>query len=390
MDSTSTVENRINLLIGGDLVPTQSNASYFMDGSVENIFPQDVMRLFEEADLFAFNLETPLAEKRTPIEKEGPCFFTWTKCVEGIKKMHPSVVTLANNHILDQGEEGLYSTMRTLHDASIPFLGVGRNSQEAARPFYINVKGKTICIYGCVEHEYSCATPKHCGANAFVPFDSIDQIREASQKSDILIVLYHGGKEYYEYPSPNLQRRCRKMVEAGADVILCQHSHCIGTYEEYKNGKILYGQGNLLLDQYVKAYEKYFSSGLLIQIVIEESTVRLEFIPIMKNGPSIRLANEEEKKKIISEIMNRTTEIQDPEFVESHFKEYVMKYGYRYSFRISRLGYIISSIDNRFFGGKILNRNYKYLMAKHRRLALENSLQCEVHNEVIRTFLSNR
>lgn len=61
-------------------------------------------------------------------------------------------------------------------------------------------------------------------------------------------MLYHGGKEYYRYSSPNLQKTCRKMTEKGADLVLCQHSHCIGSYEEYNDSTILYGQGNFIFN----------------------------------------------------------------------------------------------------------------------------------------------
>lgn len=69
-----------------------------------------------------------------------------------------------------------------------------------------------------------------------------------SNACDYTIVLYHGGKEHYRFPSPNLQKYCRKFIEKGANIVICQHSHCIGCEENYKNGKIIYGQGNFLFD----------------------------------------------------------------------------------------------------------------------------------------------
>ena len=201
------------------------------------------------------------------------------------------------------------------------------------------------------------------------------------------MVLYHGGKEYYEYPSPELQRRCHKMIEAGADFVICQHSHCVGTTEAYGSGHILYGQGNFILDRYVKAYEVFFQTGLLVEICCDGKTFDWNLIPIKKNGNAVRMANKKESFDILEGIRNREEEIKKDGFVEKQFKKYVDRIGYRYVYRISRFGYILSSIDNRFFGGKILNRDGKKSMGKHHRLALLNCLQCEVHNEVIRTYL---
>ena len=76
----------------------------------------------------------------------------------------------------------------------------------------------------------------------------VDPAEQKDNKCDYTIVLYHGGKEYYRYPSPNLQRVCRYMIEKGTDLVICQHSHCIGCEENYLSGKIVYGQGNFIFD----------------------------------------------------------------------------------------------------------------------------------------------
>lgn len=60
------------------------------------------------------------------------------------------------------------------------------------------------------------------------------------------------------------------MVDCGADMIICQHSHCIGSFEKYKQSGILYGQGNFILDNYVKAYEKYFQESVLVEITLDK------------------------------------------------------------------------------------------------------------------------
>ncbi len=63
---------------------------------------------------------------------------------------------------------------------------------------------------------------------------------------DKIIVILHGGIEYYPFPSPELQDKCHFLIEEGADIIVCQHTHCAGCIEEYLNGYIIYGQGNLI------------------------------------------------------------------------------------------------------------------------------------------------
>ena len=76
-----------------------------------------------------------------------------------------------------------------------------------------------------------------------------------------VIVLYHGGLEKYRYPSPQLRRVCRKFVEKGADLVVCQHSHSVGCMEAFGGGNIVYGQGNLLFARYGG---EHWNTGLLI------------------------------------------------------------------------------------------------------------------------------
>lgn len=384
------MNKKLSIIIGGDIVPTKSNLQYFESGNIESIIDKDIREILSNADIRIFNIETPICDERTPIEKEGPCFSTSRKSVNGIKALNPTLVTLANNHILDQGLSGLKSTIEILNKKKISFTGIGKNYIDANKAFYIEKNGLRIGIYGCTEHEYSVATNKFPGATPFEALDIVDTIREIKTSCDCLIILYHGGKEYYEYPSPELQKRCHKMIKAGADFIICQHSHCIGTLENYMNGKILYGQGNFILDRYIKAYEKYFQSSLLVRIDICEGEFNWEMIPIKKEGCGIRIASNEEAKPILESMHIRKLQITDVDFVEKKYKEYVNTVAFRWIIRLSRFGYIVSFIDNKFLKGKLLNRDLKRILGKHQRLAIENCLQCEVHNEILRAYLQNR
>ena len=381
--------NKVSIIIGGDIVPTSSNLELFESGQITEIVSEEIMEYLENSDIRIFNLETPICDKPSPIEKEGPCFLTSTKSIEGIKQLNPTLLTLANNHILDQGAKGLISTIEILNKNNISYVGVGDNLKDANNTYFIEKSNYVIGIYACVEHEYSIATRNSMGANPFDPFDSIEELNRAKNKCDILIVLYHGGKEYYEYPSPELQKRCHKMVEAGADIILCQHSHCVGTSESYMGAKILYGQGNFILDKYIKAFEAFFQTGLIVKIDVKDKMFDWELIPIKKEGNGIRLATKEEAKDILNKIDKREEQIKDDDFVETNFREYANLNAYRLLFRTKRFGYILSSIDNRFFGGKLLKKDFKKAMGTHSRLAYENILQCETHNEMLRTYLKS-
>lgn len=268
----------MQLLVAGDLVPTQSNIDLFNKDDTKSLLGEELYSLWDSVDIRIFNLEVPLTDKEEPILKCGPNLIAPTSTINGIKALNPSLIALANNHILDQGEQGLNSTRDILNRNNIPFVGVGDDLSQANKPYIIQQGGLKIGVYNCAEHEFTIATETTSGANPFDPLESLDHIHNLKDKCDYVIVLYHGGKEHYRYPSPYLQKVCRKIAEKGADLVICQHSHCIGCYEQYKNSKIIYGQGNFIFDL---SDSKYWQTSLLIKIEIKNG-FNIEYVPIVK------------------------------------------------------------------------------------------------------------
>ncbi|MFR5171890.1 MAG: CapA family protein [Clostridium paraputrificum] len=273
----------MSILIGADLVPTKSNMEFFESGNITELIDERLIVELNQARYRIFNLEVPLVDKETPIKKCGPNLIAPTQSVLGIKKLGVNFFTLANNHILDQGEEGLFSTINTLTDAGIAFAGAGNTLEEASKPFIFEFNGKKVGVYCCAEHEFSILSESRAGANPFDPLESLDHVQDLKNKTDYVIVLYHGGKEHYRYPSPYLQRVCRKMIEKGANLVICQHTHCIGCEEKYKSGTIVYGQGNFLFDM---SENEYWQTSIVIRI---KDNFEIEYIPLKKNGLKVQI-----------------------------------------------------------------------------------------------------
>ena len=250
----------MQIIIGADLVPTSSNSGLFSSGKVEELVDASLMKILNESDYRIFNLEVPLSDVERPIVKCGPNLIAPSATIAGFKALHVDLLTLANNHILDQGEKGLSSTLQALSQHNIEYVGAGMDSEQAAQPFIFSFSEKKIGVYACAEHEFSIATVLTAGANPFDPLWSFDHVSSLKEKCDYVIILYHGGKEHYRYPSPGLQKVCRRFIDKGADLVVCQHSHCIGCEEKYNNGTIVYGQGNFLFDLIIKYIYRIFFS----------------------------------------------------------------------------------------------------------------------------------
>ena len=364
------------ILIGADFVPVKSNIELFCSGDGEKLFGKELLELLNSADYRIFNLETPLCDEGSPISKCGANFKAPSKTVNGYRAAKADLLTLANNHILDQGKQGLDSTRKVLNDNGISYVGVGDTPGDAAVPFLFSVKEKRIGVYACAEHEFSIVSENRAGANPFDPLESLDHIAELKKQCDYLIVLYHGGKEYYRYPSPALQKVCRKLVEKGADLVVCQHSHCIGCEEKYLDGTIVYGQGNFLFDN---SDNEMWQTGLLIGV---DYDFNVKYFPIQKNGNSVRLAQGEKKAEILASFDSRSREIAKKGFVESSFKELSVKSVDAYLMALNGKRSVVFRALNKLSGYR-LNGLVLRKYGSTERIKILNTVECESIREVL-------
>jgi len=310
----------LEILIGADVAPTDSNREEFQKEQPKLLFG-GLQEIWQGADARLINLESPLADCETKLDKCGPNMVASSICARGVASLKPDAVSLCNNHILDYGAEGLHSTMAALKTAGVVYFGAGEDLDEADRPHYFVKNGVQIGVYAVCEHEFSVATDRTPGANPLNILELGDRIRDIRSNCDRLIVLYHGGRENYPYPSPKLQGACRKMAECGASLVLCQHSHCIGCYEKWENATIVYGQGNFIFD--VEDGEPCFDTGLLVRYGIGNfGADKVSFVPIVRTKGGAALANEAKAEEILDEFETRSRRIRVQGFVEARFKAY--------------------------------------------------------------------
>ncbi len=369
----------MEILVGGDLVPTAANFDLFDKANTEELLGSELYSIWSSADIRLFNLEAPLTDELEPIDKNGPCLAAPESSMKGIASLNPSLVALANNHILDQGADGLERTQHLLEKHNIPFIGAGINLREAAKPYIFTEDKMKIGIYNCAEHEFSIATENTPGANPFDPLESLDHIVDLKSKCDYVIVLYHGGKEHYRYPSPNLQRICRKMSDKGADLVVCQHSHCIGCFEEYNGATIVYGQGNFVFSKYDN---EFWNTSLLIKVSVKRNMV-VNYIPIMKSNNSIKLADEKSASTILEAFIKRSGEMLQEGFIKQNYIQFAMSYFSNYIRNIAGFGKWKTIIDNRLLKGYISRHKYK----NKQLLAIQNYIECEAHRELFLTYI---
>ncbi len=370
----------MQLLIAGDLVPKEVNVPLFNNADLKTLLGDDLLAIWLKADIRIFNLETPLYNDHNPISKYGPNLQAPISTITGIKALNPNLVTLANNHILDHGVEGLKSTVKILKEHNVPYVGVGRNVDEAKLPYIIQAKNKSIGVYACTEHEFSYAETNKAGANPFDILEIFTEIKHLKTKTDYLVVLYHGGKELYQYPSPFLQKVCRKLILSGADLVVCQHSHCLGSYEVYHQGTIVYGQGNFIFNAHYN--RELWNTSVIINLTIADM-VKINYLPIIRTKNGVRMANEVETKDILTSFYTRSNKLLIPDFIEKEYRKFALKLVNNYLTKFAGFGKTLRRIDKYLLRGKLLKLKYP----KKRKLALRNFIECESHRELLLTGL---
>lgn len=362
----SVLDMKAKLVILGDLYPKTIKE-----------FP-----VLPENDFCIANLECAFTDSNQEIKKDGPSLKVPKERVSVLKKMGVNLVGLANNHVCDFSVTGFKDTLSILEQNGIKHFG------EFSKGSTIEIiNGKRIGFYFVCEHQYNHFEKEQFGVNLFEPERCYEEIEQLKAKSDFVIVLFHGGKEYYEYPTPLQQATCHKFVDSGADVVLCQHSHCVGSEEKYQNSVILYGQGNFIFPY---SENEHFKSGLIVQIEIDDNnSFRISYLPTIHEKPDvIEIAAKDKAEKIMRSFFERSNKLSD-ETSEKLYDAYVEKCGFDFLYRLFNKSKFYIRLDtSRFFKNrmmkKYIRKNQNYL------LYLYNYFNCETHVEYIKAILDKQ
>ena len=241
----------MKILIAGDFCQGYRVDALVKERRYGKLF-DEVKPIIESADYSIVNFEFPVVldkDAARPIPKCGPNLEGTIESIEAIKYAGFKCCTLANNHILDQGEQCCLDTKNELEKAGVDTVGVGSNLSEAGEIFYKEIDGETLAIINCCEHEFSIATETSAGANPLNPVRQYYAIQEAKKKADYVLVIVHGGHEHYQLPSPRMKETYRFFVDAGADAVVNHHQHCYSGYDVYYDKPIFYGLGNFCFDE---------------------------------------------------------------------------------------------------------------------------------------------
>jgi len=285
----------ITLLFSGDFAPLEEQRT-----GPEADFSA-IRELLDNCDLHITNLECPITSSDKSIRKAGPSIKANPKGAELLGRAGVGLACMANNHIFDYGEEGFSETIEICRMNGIKMTGiVSRAVKETESPIY-EIKGTRIGFLNYCEHEFSVREKGLMGARGYDPVDAFHDIKKMREDADRVIVIYHGGNEYYPLPRPDLKKDFHFLADAGADAVIGHHTHVYSGIEDYRGRPLVYSLGNFFFP--LQEEPESWNRGLLCRLKIDDS-VTAELIPVIqcRNGLRVEIPPETETKEILSEI----------------------------------------------------------------------------------------
>ncbi|WP_379153809.1 CapA family protein [Paenibacillus sp. sgz5001063] len=210
----------------------------------------DLDGMFKKDDLSILNLETPITTGGVGAANKQFVFKGEPRALDSLKAAGVDAVNLANNHTLDQGEEGLLDTLNHLNKRGIPYVGGGANAAEAYSAKYFERNGIRIALLGFTRvlpaMEWQAQAGKPGVASVYDSAEALKVIAGARKKADLVIVMVHWGKERMEQYDSVQQALGRSFIDAGADLVMGGHPHVLQGIEPYKGKWIAYSTGNFI------------------------------------------------------------------------------------------------------------------------------------------------
>lgn len=256
---------------------------------------EEIMARFTQASINVANLETTLtlSTSRTPGQ-------LWPLKAE--PRANPildlfDVFSLANNHMLDYSRKGLEDTILFLSTEGKGYFGAGLNEEQAWKPLRIEVDHFKIAFMGFTR--WNNARGSKCGTTPQNFARIAKTIRNLKQKKYFVVVCPHWNYEYVDYPAPYDRKFAKKVIEAGADLIVGSHPHCMQGFEVYHGRYIFHSLGNFIFlhdfnhpifhfPELKYQRNKLFETVILTIDIQRDLSYRVNLLPMYTAGNGIR------------------------------------------------------------------------------------------------------
>lgn len=341
---------------------------------------ESLKNLLFSCDYRICNFEGPLDDGiNRSVKKSGPRLKMPLSSLDLLKRLNINALTLANNHILDEGYDGFYYTISNLK--GFDYVGVG-DWTTAYRPLIVPFGEKKVGVINFCEMQFGMLYDELYQGNnsigcAWINHHKVNKlIIDTKKEVDVLIAICHAGVENINIPLPEWRVRYREFIELGCDAVIAHHPHVIQGFEVYNNKPICYSLGNFCFPQISKKNDDKWNMGAIAVLNIDSNKIKLDMHCCIFKDDKLEICENSDGMSHIKQL-----------------NSYLI--GELYLNKIN--DYCTLKLDNYwklFAAGGLFNprkmtlKNYGRLcLGKYDYVHLLNNLQCESHRWVIERAL---
>ena len=287
-------EDHAVLIFAGDVLLQDNITQAWEADGLDGILSSDLQEELFDADLLMVNEEFPFGTGGEPDAGKQYTFQADPFYVEIFQEMGVDIVSLANNHVLDYGQDVLSQTFDILDEAGIAYAGAGETLERAMEWESFDLDGTKVGIL-CASRVYPSADwdVRNSQPGVFSTYDEtllVEQIEAAKEENDLVIVYVHWGVEKEETPEDYQRALAQAYIDAGADLVIGCHPHVLQGIEYYEGVPIVYSLGNFLFNEAID------QTALLKVYLDEEDGLALQLIAAeAENSLTRALSGEEEE-----------------------------------------------------------------------------------------------
>ena len=272
-------DSALTVVLTGDILLDRGVRKAIEHHGVDHLFSDGVDSVFHAAQVVVGNLECPATTIEAPVFKKF-IFRAEPSWLEALQRHGVTHLNLANNHSIDQGRRGLIDTKENILAAGMVPIGAGANMAEASEPVLLAEQPRKVWLVPSLRlalENYAYLTDKPCVSQE--PMDSLLQRVYRLRQQDstaVIIVSLHWGAEHKLVPVPRQRLDAHLLIQAGADVLVCHHTHTLQTIEDYQGHMIYYSVGNFIFDQ----HKPLNSEACMVRLDITADSMAVTTMPV--------------------------------------------------------------------------------------------------------------
>lgn len=298
-ERSGKTEGEAEVLIAGDLCFAEEGfvLDYYDEtGELSECISPELLTMMNETDLFYLNHEYCVSDRGEPLAGKLYTFRAKPERMKLLREMGTGLVSLANNHVYDYGEEAMLDTADYLEEEGIPYVGGGRSKKEADRPVYFIINGIKIGFVAASNAEITQYTPaaEKESPGILEAYDTREYnqiIEDAKAECDYLIAYIHWGNEDTNQYSSTQTEQGAEFLASGADIVVGGHPHVLQGLEYMEGKPVIYSMGDFWFNDETKY------TGLLRLTVSYEGLKEMAFVPCLQTEYTTQYLKEAEKQR---------------------------------------------------------------------------------------------